>query len=57
MLVVEDSQGQLIEDVEAFVKGRVPVHLLNMTARHNATGGGIIHPERIIQEVEKLNEK
>ncbi len=57
VLVVEDSQGQLIEDVEAFVKGRVPVHLLGMEARHNAEGGGIIHPERILQEVEKLNEK
>jgi len=57
VLVVEDSQGQLIEDVEAFVKTEVPVHLLGMWGRHEIGGGGIIHPERIIQEVEKLNEK
>lgn len=57
VLVVEDSQGQLIEDVEAHVKGQVPVHLLGIWARHNVEGGGIIHPERIIQEVEKINEK
>ena len=55
VLVVEDSQGQLVEDVEAFVKGQVPVHLLGIWGRHNPEGGGIIHPERIIEEVEKLN--
>ena len=54
VLVIEDSQGQLIEDVEAFVKGKVPVHLLGMWGRHNAGGGGIIHPERILQEVEEI---
>jgi 2-oxoglutarate ferredoxin oxidoreductase subunit alpha len=57
VLVVEDSQGQLIEDVEASIKTSVPVHLLGMWARHNTGGGGIIHPERIIEEVEKINGK
>lgn len=57
VLVVEDSQGQLVEDVQAAVKAQVPVHLLGMWGRHNVGGGGVIHPERIIEEVEKLNER
>ncbi|MDY7034134.1 MAG: 3-methyl-2-oxobutanoate dehydrogenase subunit VorB [Thermodesulfobacteriota bacterium] len=57
VLVVEDSQGQLIEDVEASIKAPIPIHLLGMWARHNYGGGGIIHPERIIEEVEKINGK
>ena len=57
VMVVEDSQGQLIEDVEASIKAPIPVHLVNMLSRHNYGGGGIIHPERIIEEVEKINGK
>ncbi|MDY6968046.1 MAG: 3-methyl-2-oxobutanoate dehydrogenase subunit VorB [Spirochaetota bacterium] len=57
VLVVEDSQGQLVEDVQAYVKDNTPVHLLGLWGRHNPGGGGIIHPERIIQEVENINGK
>lgn len=57
VLAVEDSQGQLIEDVEFAVKGQVPASLLGMWGRHDTGSGGIIHPERIIEEVEKLNGK
>jgi len=55
VLVIEDSQGQLVEDVKAYLDSDIPVHLLGMWGRHNAGGGGIIHPERIIEEVEKIN--
>jgi len=57
VLVVEDSQGQLLEDVEASVKDRVPVHLLGMWGRHTAGSGGVIHPERVVEEAERLYER
>jgi len=54
VLVVEDSPGEFVEDVRFVVQGQVPVHLLGLWARHNQRGGGIIHPERILEEMEKL---
>lgn len=54
ILVVEDSAGQLVEDVENIVQGKVPVSLLGLWGRHKATASGIIHPERVLQEVKKL---
>ena len=61
VLVVEDSPGELVEDVKYSVQGKVPVHLLGIWARHvpmgpGAMGGGsgIIYPERIFEEVKKL---
>jgi len=54
VLVVEDNQGQMLEDVEAYLQGKVPVHFLGMWARHNDQANGIIHPERVLQEVKDL---
>jgi 2-oxoglutarate ferredoxin oxidoreductase subunit alpha len=54
VLVVEDSQGQLLEDVECTVQGKVPVHLLGIWARHDPSPSGMIHPERVLQEVKSL---
>jgi 2-oxoglutarate ferredoxin oxidoreductase subunit alpha len=54
ILVVEDSPGELIEDVQASVGDRASVHLLNILARHNPTPQGLIFPERILKEVKKL---
>lgn len=54
ILVVEDSAGQLVEDVENMVQGKVPVSLLGLWGRHKATASGLIHPERVLQEVKKL---
>jgi len=54
VLVVEDSPGELVEDVENAVRHQVPVHLLGVWGRHNTGASGIIHPERILQEVKKL---
>ena len=53
-MVVEDSIGEFMDDVEFALQGRVPVHLLGVWGRHNVGGGGIIHPERILQEVKSL---
>jgi len=54
VLVVEDSPGELVEDVENAVRHQIPVHLLGIWGRHNPGAGGIIHPERILEEVKKL---
>ena len=53
---VEDSPGELIEDVESAVQGKVPVKLVPMWARHTPPGimsgaQGILYPERIFEEV------
>ncbi len=54
VLVVEDSPGELVEDVEVAVGGQVPVHLLNILARHIPGPSGLIYPERVLQEVKAL---
>jgi len=60
VLVVEDSPGELVEDVKFAVQGKVPVHLLGIWGRYTPkgdimTGGsGIIYPEKILEEVRSL---
>jgi len=54
VLVVEDSIGEFVDDVEFAVLGQVPVHLLGVWGRHQAGGSGIIHPERVLEEVKGL---
>ena len=54
ILVVEDCQGQLVEDVECVIQGKVPVHLLGIWGRHLPGMTGVIYPERILQEVKNL---
>jgi len=54
VLVVEDSPGELVEDVENAVRHQIPVHLLGVWGRHNTGASGIIHPERIMEEMEKV---
>jgi 2-oxoglutarate/2-oxoacid ferredoxin oxidoreductase subunit alpha len=53
-LVVEDNLGQMVEDVRLAVGGRSEVYLLNMLARHRRTPEGMILPERVVAELEKL---
>jgi len=50
VLVVEDSPGELVEDVKAAVQGKVPVHLLNILGRDIGGPMGLIYPERILEE-------
>jgi len=54
VLVVEDSIGEFVDDVEFALLGQVPVHLLGVWGRHLAGGSGIIHPERVLAEVKGL---
>jgi 2-oxoglutarate ferredoxin oxidoreductase subunit alpha len=51
VIVVEDNDGQMVEDVELAVAETVPVSLLGVLARHNPGPGGLIHPEAIMEEV------
>ncbi|GAF72625.1 unnamed protein product, partial [marine sediment metagenome] len=41
-LVVEDSLGQMVEDVRYAVEGRAEVHLVSILDRHLLTDGGMI---------------
>lgn len=54
VLVVEDSIGEFVDDVEFAVLGQVPVHLLGVWGRHIPGSQGIIHPERVLEEVKSL---
>lgn len=54
VLVVEDSQGQLVEDVKIAMERQAPVHLLGVWGRHMRDSAGLIHPERIFEEVRTL---
>ncbi len=54
VLMLEDNQGQMLEDVVAILQGKIPVSFLGIWARHNDQANGIIHPERVFQEVKEL---
>jgi 2-oxoglutarate ferredoxin oxidoreductase subunit alpha len=51
IVVVEDSMGQMIEDVRLAVRDQLPVHLVGTLSRHNPGPGGMIFPERVYEEV------
>lgn len=53
-LVVEDSMGQMIEDVKLGAEGKADIHFLGMAARHAVGELGMLFPERIFEEVQKL---
>jgi 2-oxoglutarate ferredoxin oxidoreductase subunit alpha len=53
-LVVEDNQGQMVEDVRLAVEGRTKVNLLDIFGRHLPNEMGAIMPDRILEEVKKL---
>lgn len=60
VLVVEDSPGELVEDVKCVLQGKVPVHFLGIWDRYTPqgdimTGGsGIIYPEKILEKIRGL---
>lgn len=54
VLVVEDSIGEFVDDVEFAVLGQVPTHLLGVWGRHVPGPQGVIHPERVLEEVKSL---
>jgi 2-oxoglutarate ferredoxin oxidoreductase subunit alpha len=53
-LVVEDSLGQMVEDVNSAVAERSPVHFLGMLARHEPREMGMIFPDRVLEEIKKV---
>jgi len=54
-LVVEDSLGQVIEDVRCAVEGRTEVHLVSILDRHIPTDGGMILPDRVFGKIKEIN--
>ena len=53
-LVVEDSMGQMIEDIKLGAEGKAEIHLLNMLARHQGGELGMLFPEKVFEEVNRL---
>lgn len=53
-LAVEDSQGQMIDDVEFAVAERASVHFLGMLARHEPNEMGMLFAERVLEEIKHL---
>ncbi|MDP6100819.1 MAG: 3-methyl-2-oxobutanoate dehydrogenase subunit VorB [Dehalococcoidia bacterium] len=53
-LVVEDSLGQMVDDVRLSTYGKTPVHLLNMLSRHMKTASGMILPETVFQRIKDI---
>ena len=53
-LVVEDSLGQMVEDVRIGVQGKTEVHLLGALARHDPSDGGMILPDTVLNEIYRL---
>jgi len=54
-LVVEDSLGQMIEDVHYAVEGRTEVNLLGILDRHIPTDGGMIMPDRVFAKIKEIS--
>jgi 2-oxoglutarate ferredoxin oxidoreductase subunit alpha len=53
-LVVEDSLGQMIEDVRLGVDGKAEVYFLGVLARHMPTDAGMILPTAVLKEIRRI---
>ena len=53
-LVVEDSMGQMIEDVMLGAEGRAEIDFLGLQARHQPGELGMIFPETVYREIRRL---
>lgn len=53
-LVVEDSLGQMVEDVRLGAEGKSDVYFLGTLARHLPTETGLILPETVLGEVRRI---
>ncbi len=53
-LVVEDSMGQMVEDVMLGVEDKSLISFLGMSSRHDIGELGMIFPETILEEVKKI---
>jgi len=50
ILVVELNMGQMLEDVDAFLQGKVPIHF------YGRQGGMMAAPEEVIEAAKKILE-
>jgi 2-oxoglutarate ferredoxin oxidoreductase subunit alpha len=53
-LVVEDSLGQMVADVEAAAQGKADIHLVSALERHELMEGGAIYPEKVLERIKGL---
>ncbi len=53
-LAVEDSLGQLVDDVRVAVESHTEVGLVNILDRHMPTDGGMILPDKILAKIEVM---
>jgi 2-oxoglutarate ferredoxin oxidoreductase subunit alpha len=53
-LAVEDSLGQMVDDVKMGVEGKAEVYLADVTFRHMPSEEGMILPGRLLQEIRRL---
>lgn len=53
-IVVEDSMGQMVDDVRIAVESKAEVHLVDATFRHVTSEDGMIMPTRILEEIRRL---
>lgn len=54
VLVVEDSQGQMLQDVEWALEGSVPISFLGIEKRDLASGMGMLYPKPVAEEIRRL---
>ena len=53
-LVVEDSLGQMFEDVTCAIQGRTESYMVNILDRHLPTDGGMILPSTVIKKIRSI---
>jgi len=53
-LVVEDSLGQLVEDVKVAIAERTEVFFVGALSRHNPTPGGFILPHIVLEKIKEI---
>jgi 2-oxoglutarate ferredoxin oxidoreductase subunit alpha len=53
-LVVEDSLGQMVDDVRMGTEGKADVSLVDVTYRHILSEDGMIMPGRVLEEIRRL---
>jgi 2-oxoglutarate ferredoxin oxidoreductase subunit alpha len=54
ILVIEDSLGQMVDDVKASVGDGAEVHFMGVLSRHMPDCNGMLFPQTIYEEVKKL---
>ena len=53
-IVVEDTMGQMVEDVKYAVGDKAQVHLIGFLDRHLPTGTGMILPDSVLNRIKAI---